>query len=115
NVAALVVEIVGALGVGVVGAAVDGEIATVVDVDLVLIKVLVFSQVGPAIEFNPGRILRPTIADDEVPYARKVALPGKLILAGKSRSLRRNFRIVPEKLKHGQRPLLREKTALAEE
>ena len=113
--APVIVEIVWALAVGVVSPAVDRQITAVIDRDLVLIEMLVFGQVRPAIEFNPGRVRLPSVAHDQMSYAGKIVLPRQLILAGKRWIARRDFRVVPKELENRKGPLFWEEAALAKE
>ena len=67
--APVIVEIVRALAVGVVSPTVNCQIAAVIDRDLVLVEMLMFGQVRPAVEFNPGRVRLPSTAHDQMSYA----------------------------------------------
>src|SRR3954452_20008192 len=67
--APVVVEIVRALAIGVISPAVDCQITAVIDRDLVLIEMLMFRQVRPAVEFNPGGVRLPSSAHNEMSYA----------------------------------------------
>ena len=77
--APVVVEIVRTLSVGVVGAAVDRQISAVVDGEMVLVEMLMFGEVGAAVELDPGRVRFPAIAHHQVSYAGEITLPRQLV------------------------------------
>src|SRR5580700_270201 len=85
------------------------------DRDLVLIEVLMFGQVWPAVEFDPGRVRLPSTTHDQMSHTRKIVLPRQFIFAGKRWIARRDFRVVPKELENGNGPLFWEEATLGQE
>ena len=113
--AAVVVEVVRALGVGVVGAAVDREVALAVDREAPGVEVVVLREVGAAGELDPGRVRRPPVADHEVADAGEEPMARQLGGARRGRVARHDLRVVPQELEHRNAPARREPAALPEE
>ena len=110
--AAVVVEVVRALGVGVVHPAVDGEVALVVDDEVPLIEVVVLGEIRARVELDPRRVRPPAVAHHEVADAAEELRPGQLGVGGGGGVARRHARVAPQELEHGDRPLLRHPAAL---
>src|SRR5437667_8237168 len=75
---------------------------------------LMFGEIRPAIEFNPGRVRFPAVSNHQMANPRKIALAGQLTFSSESRISRCNFWVVPQKFQNREHPILAEKTGLAE-
>ena len=111
----VVVEVMGALGVGVVSAGVQRQVALVEDRELVRVEVVVFREVGPARELDPGGARVPPAPHHEVADAREEALARQLLGAREPRVTRCDRAVAPEELEHRHPPLLGHPAALLKE
>ena len=80
---------------------------------MVLAEMLMFGEVWAAVELDPGRILFPAVAYHQVSYAGEITLSRQLVFVRQCWIARRDFLIVPQKLKHRQHPLFGEEPAVA--
>src|SRR6185503_10699854 len=99
--AAVVVQVVRTFSVGVVGATFGSQIAFVIDGEMVLIKVVVFSEIRTRIELNPGRVGTEPITHDQVTNSSKEIVAGNLGVVCVSRIARDDLLVVPQKLSNG--------------
>src|ERR1700693_1058192 len=86
----------------------------VINRKLILIEMLVFGEIGSAIEFDPSRIRFPAVPDYKMADTWEVTLAWQLTVSGKCRISRRDLWVVPQKFQNRQHPLLAEETAFAQ-